>query len=156
MADLDEAQRLVDELRREARKRWGKVLKPRELDPLMAQLRRSMADLPTIGHYILNSHHDPIRVRPDEWAVWFETADRTVAKDVLPDGTEISTVFLGIDHNLWAPGPALLYETAVFKTDGDVEIIDRNATWEGAEALHARMVDRARKLLTARRLVDDA
>lgn len=32
-----------------------------------------------------------------EWANWFETADRRVAKDTIGD-VDISTVFLGVDH----------------------------------------------------------
>jgi len=33
-----------------------------------------------------------------EWATWFETGDRRVARKEIGD-IAISTVFLGIDHN---------------------------------------------------------
>lgn len=49
-----------------------------------------------------------------EWAKWFETAKRSIREDVLPDGTRISTVFLGIDHNFFPGGRPLLFETMIF------------------------------------------
>ena len=73
-----------------------------------------------------------------EWARWFETADRHVAKLQLPDGVEVSTVFLGLDHN-FAGGTPILFETMVFggTSNGYQE---RYATWEEAEIGHARIV----------------
>ena len=47
-----------------------------------------------------------------KWAEWLEKADRKVARNMLHNG-DISTVFLGLDHNL-GDGPPLLFETLVF------------------------------------------
>jgi len=46
------------------------------------------------------------------WAEWFETADRTIEKTILPSGS-VSTVFLALDH-CFNGGPPVLYETMIF------------------------------------------
>jgi hypothetical protein len=48
-----------------------------------------------------------------EWAKEFEK-NRSVLHDKSIWGDEISTVFLGLDHNLSLTGPPLVYETMVF------------------------------------------
>lgn len=55
---------------------------------------------------------------PLVWAQWFETADRVLARTVLPGGV-VSTVFLGLDHQ-WRDGPPVLWETLVFMNGGAV------------------------------------
>ena len=90
--------------------------------------------------YVLNEERAPVAAPVDEWARWFETEDRTVAKtgdgDIL-----ISTVFLGLDHNFGLIGAPVLFETLVFGGVLDGEM-DRYTTWEEAEAGHAHMVER--------------
>lgn len=97
------------------------------------------------GHWILDGH-DVVGVDLLTWAKWFETADRTVAKTTLPDGTLISTVFLGIDHSFGVGKVPIIFETMVFasgenRNDNDCE---RYATWEQAEAGHVVMVEKWR------------
>ena len=75
------------------------------------------------------------------WSSWFEKADGRVARDVIGD-VEVSTVFLGIDHS-WDDEGHLLFETMIFGGKYD-EDQDRCATWEEAEAMHARACDRVR------------
>lgn len=75
-----------------------------------------------------------------EWAAWFESADRTVQKTKIDD-VQISTVFLGIDHNFWGSGPPLLYETMVFGGALDQEQ-ERCPSHEEALRMHAAMVQR--------------
>ena len=71
------------------------------------------------------------------WGKYFQTADRKVAKDSIGD-VDISTVFLGLDHN-WGDGPPLLFETLVFggSMDGEME---RYPSWTDAVMGHKRMV----------------
>ena len=69
-----------------------------------------------------------------EWAEWFEGADRRIARSGDPEGTEVSTVFLGVDHQ-FGKGPPLLFETMTFGGPFDGEQ-DRSATWSAAEAAH--------------------
>jgi hypothetical protein len=90
--------------------------------------------------------HTPIH-EPDitKAAVWFgKTEERTVAKTALPGGLEVSTVFLGLDHNM-GDGPPQLFETMVF--DGDSRGVDtwRCSTWTEAEAMHAAAVKKWKK-----------
>jgi len=47
-----------------------------------------------------------------KWGAWFETGDRVVAKTSLGE-SDVSTVFLGLDHGL-DDGPPILFETLVF------------------------------------------
>lgn len=47
-----------------------------------------------------------------EWARWFETADRVIARDTVGP-LEISTVFLGINHS-FIGGVPVLWETMIF------------------------------------------
>lgn len=80
-----------------------------------------------------------------EWARWFENFDnRLVARWEL-GGVEVSTVFLGINHNLFGDGPPLVFETMTFDLDGRSEIIDRYSTWDEAEAGHMRACEEQRK-----------
>lgn len=48
-----------------------------------------------------------------KWAMWFETADRQIAFTLGAD-YQVSTVFLGVDHNFSNTGPPVLFETMVF------------------------------------------
>ena len=87
--------------------------------------------------------HEPVAVADGlEWAVFFETADRTVARDAVGP-VEVSTVFLGIDHR-WGEGLPLLFETMVFGGPLDGEQV-RSATWADAVAGHAQMLQRVKE-----------
>lgn len=74
------------------------------------------------------------------WAQWFETADRRVAVTQVGE-YEVSTVFLGIDHNFSGDGEPVLYETMVF-LDGHGTDSERYTTREEAIVGHNRMVKR--------------
>jgi hypothetical protein len=76
-------------------------------------------------HFILDSSGHPVP-EPDilRWGRWFESADRTVDRDVIPGdapgaGITISTVFLGIDHASGMGGGPVLYETMIFGGPND-------------------------------------
>lgn len=87
--------------------------------------------------------HEPVPVHSlREWARWFETADRNVMRTELIDGSVVSTVFLGIDHGWSSSGPPVLFETALFADDGDVNVCGRYCTWAEAEAGHREWLER--------------
>ena len=93
----------------------------------------------TLGKYILDAAGEPVRC--DDlftWAEWFETADRSVALDRVGE-VEVSTVFLGIDHNHGDRGPPILFETMIFGGDLDGRA-DRYATRSQAVAAHDQLV----------------
>jgi hypothetical protein len=96
-------------------------------------------------HYILH-HGEPV-AEPDlmRWARWFETHndERVVARDELPGGVTVSTVFLALDH-AFGYGQPVLYETMVFGGALDEEQ-DRYHTRDEAEAGHAAMCARVRE-----------
>ena len=85
--------------------------------------------------YILDGHRAVPEDDVIKWATWFKKGDRVVAKSRV-GGWEVSTVFLGLDHQ-FGHGPPLLFETMVFP---ECEICERTATWEAAEAMHAKIV----------------
>lgn len=68
-----------------------------------------------------------------EWAGFMDNKENSliVRKSFLGD-CEISTVFLGIDHN-WFGGEPHLFETMVFP---DCEIMERTRTYEEAVKKH--------------------
>jgi hypothetical protein len=93
--------------------------------------------------YVLNGRAAVPEPDTIKWAEWFETAERHVAKDVI-GGTEISTVFLGLDHSFNFTGPPVLFETLVIGGELDGEM-DRYTSWSEAEIGHRKMVLRVRK-----------
>ena len=96
-----------------------------------------------IDKYKLDGHKTVPCENLMEWAQWFETADRRVLKTILkgPDNIDIkvSTVFLGLNHNL-GEGEPILFETMVFGGAHDQEE-ERYSTWDEAEEGHKRWVD---------------
>ena len=81
-----------------------------------------------------------------DWARRFNNFDyKRVAKDILPNGTVISTVWLGMDHG-FGEGKPLIFETMVFLSEADYreEDIERYSTEEEAKTGHKRMVEKWR------------
>ena len=80
-----------------------------------------------------------------QWAQLFEdNAYRHIAETTLPDGTWVSTVWLGLDHN-FGRGVPVIFETMVFphKDDNSNEQEqERYSTLEEALNGHTRMVQK--------------
>lgn len=97
--------------------------------------------------YILQGHTPVPEPDVQQWAVWYETADRTVAKTQVEE-FQVSTVFLTIDHNWMGGSPPLLFETMVFGPDSTTDLdMERYSTWEEAAAGHSDMVVRVQRNL---------
>ena len=90
-----------------------------------------------MSHYILEGK-TPIIASVHQWAIWFEIADRTVKKTTISGDIEVSTVFLGLDHQ-FGDGPPLLFETMIFGGERNQEQW-RYTTWDEAEAGHDMVV----------------
>lgn len=86
----------------------------------------------------------PIAVDRDMWAQNFENVEKRVVALTTIGKVQVSTVFLGMDHNYFAKGPAILFETMVFGGPLDSEM-QRYATYAQAEAGHAEFVKRTRE-----------
>lgn len=82
-----------------------------------------------------------------EWGRLFDETPggRAVGKDNVGD-VFISTVFIGMDMG-YGEGPPILFETMVFRGEFDSDQW-RYATWDEAEAGHARVVEMVRQSVT--------
>jgi hypothetical protein len=93
-------------------------------------------------YYTLDEAHQAHPCDMQRWIYWFEVNQggplhmlfKTQSGDV-----EVSTVFLGIDHNFSSEGPPLLFETMVFR-NGDGDEMMRASTYELAQEQHREMV----------------
>lgn len=68
-------------------------------------------------YYILENDK-PKKVEMMECAKWIEVQENTIIKKTKVGKAEVSTVFLGLDHNLSGRGDPLLFETMIFNHDG--------------------------------------
>lgn len=99
--------------------------------------------------YILDARGKPVP-EPDlfKWGAWFQenTAARIVARTKV-GASEVSTVFLGLDHSFrWGLKPVVpvLWETMVFGGPMDQEMDRCAGNREQAEAMHEQMVERVK------------
>lgn len=96
-------------------------------------------------YWILRGH-TPVPARDVlEWGFFFERIEnRRVAHDVIQqpesDPVQVSTVFMGLDHNWSNSGPPILFEPRVFGGPLDGEMY-RYPTWDAAAAGHKLLVD---------------
>ena len=103
----------------------------------------------TSGKYILDEAGEPV-AEADllTWSRWFEDGQKKGTRIVLREkigDSEVSTVFLGMEHNFGAPGPPVLWETMVFGGALDEEQDRCSGAREQALAMHARMVQRVKE-----------
>jgi hypothetical protein len=85
--------------------------------------------------YTLDDKKNPVACTLETWGTMYENPEfKRVAFDEV-DGLDISTVFLGIDHNHFG-GLPILFETMVFDKQGDTLFQDRYHTWDEAVKGH--------------------
>ena len=93
--------------------------------------------------YLLDQDGNPYPV--DDLDAWAENWDRQRAATRLldlvdlPEGGTVSTIFMGIDHNLLGKGPPVLWETMVFEGAFD-GMCKRWHTQQEAREGHAWMI----------------
>lgn len=77
------------------------------------------------------------------WGKWMATNNRSVALTEY-DKVVVSTVFLGLDHNMMGRGPPLIFETMVFLNNSysDPPHMERTPDFNAALEAHQRAVDR--------------
>jgi hypothetical protein len=96
-------------------------------------------------HYILEGE-EVVNVDAARWSAWmeFHFDERIMARTVVREGIEVSTVFLGLDYRFGDSGPPILFETMVFGglCDGDMT---RYATMEESRQGHWAMVNRVQR-----------
>ena len=96
-------------------------------------------------YYILDGEQ-VVSVDAARWSAWYEFHyhERIIARTVVHEGIEVSTVFLGLDHRFGESGPPILFETMVFGglCDGDIQ---RYPTMEESRRGHWAMVNRVQR-----------
>jgi len=100
----------------------------------------------TPKHYILDENNNPVVEEDFEtWAKWNFGSGAAVRVDYTEINSEVfvSTVFLGLDHNLRGEGPPILFETMVF--GGECKLQLRYTTWEEAQEGHKEIVANLRE-----------
>ncbi len=103
-----------------------------------------------IVYYSLDENGVPVpETDVVSWGRKFEGSHRyrVVARTTVTEGVDVSTVFLGIDHN-WGDGPPLLWETLVFGGDLDGEM-QRTSTRHEAIDAHWAIIGRVKATLPA-------
>lgn len=92
------------------------------------------------GRYILSESGNPIP-EPDllKWADWFGKFENRRLCLTKRGKVEVSTIFLGLDHDFSFQGPPVLWETMVFGGEHDGEM-NRYCTREEALKGHENMV----------------
>lgn len=95
-----------------------------------------------MSNYLPDNYYDRQGRRVLTWEQ-LKTIERRVARDVLPTGHVVSTVWLGLDHS-FRGGPPLIFETMVFADEDSFMDLESDRYSTEAEALegHARMVAR--------------
>lgn len=91
--------------------------------------------------YILKGKTPVVCCDTMQLAKMFSNGNRFVKHDVI-NGSSISTIFLGLDHQN-GNGPPLLFETMIFEGPFDGDCF-RWSTWEEAEAGHELAVKKVR------------
>lgn len=96
------------------------------------------------GRYVLKDHTPVKEPSLYKWGRWFEGHNRRVERTMI-EGTRVSTVFLGLDHNFGSEGSPLLFETMVFGEDKPFDQeMTRCSTWDEAVLMHHAMCERVR------------
>jgi len=103
--------------------------------------------------YILENEKPVIEPYLHKWAEWFETTDRVVEKTMVGDW-EVSTVFLGLDHNFGSGGKPVLWETMVYGGPMD-DYQERYSSLAKARSGHNKVVEKLRKLEPAPPILPD-
>lgn len=95
------------------------------------------------GRYILDYAGNPVECHDlMEWAHWFETANRQLARTIIRNEIKVSTIFLGLDQSSFrmSPHQPILWETWVNSSNFDWN--ERYAFRQQALEGHYAIVDR--------------
>jgi len=133
---------------------------PPEMKEKLEKLRRNYIRKPDgKGGYVIEEAELLV------WAEWFEDSfeDRLIKRTDFPDGSHLSTIFLGIDHNWGFDDPRpILWETMFFKKLDEPKMLDffgskREMTHDGIYEWRWHSEEDAAKAhaFISSRLVDD-
>jgi len=112
------------------------------------------------GCYILVGQTPVPEPDPLAWAEWFEQIEHRRVRLTRVGPFEVSTIFLGFDHNSWGNGHPILFETMASMPEmlhpvrlgrrarlmrEWTDVQERCSTWTQAEAQHDRVVEELRE-----------
>jgi hypothetical protein len=91
-------------------------------------------------HFVLDDDNNVVKTGAySEYILWWMDNEhrRVVRQEDIGEGRFLSTVFLGVNlvSYLRSTTP-LVFETALLREDGPIDILDRYATYDGAVAGH--------------------
>lgn len=125
--------------------------------------RNHQLNRPVLYMLLPDNTTTPLDERVHDPAEWEEIlmGDRKFVNRTTIECVDISTVFLGIDHQWMPEQPPLLFETRIFGLDCAEGYTRRCSTWDEAEQQHNDAValvqqelERYRMLRTAQRVLD--
>lgn len=98
--------------------------------------------------YVLDADNHVVEA---DLMTWGECMDgnRHVAWTQITSETQVSTVFIGVDHRHWGKGPPLLFETMIFGGPLD-EYQRRYTSYDDAQTGHKAAVRKAREAIGQR------
>jgi hypothetical protein len=109
----------------------------------------------TTGLYTLDDAGNPVATHDVlEWGRWYEKKPNRIIASTEIDGLRVSTVFLGIDHNLFDGGPPLLFETMIFGAPVETTLLGRTRTMSPALDYQERYSTRDQAIAGHTRAVD--
>lgn len=95
--------------------------------------------------WVLDEDNKPVKARSIvEWGEFMQGDMRVVARQTVRPGVNVSTVFLGINHQWQRGHPPVLFETMVFRSDGTCRVAGRYETWAKAVIGHVDVVQEER------------
>lgn len=106
---------------------------------------------PEIGMYILRNKIAIPESDPKKWSEWLGNAYRSGERQVGASLYQchgrrifVSTIFLGVDYNLFGDRPILFESMAFLSRSRGEELCDRYSTWAEAEEGHYAMLRQAK------------
>jgi hypothetical protein len=97
-------------------------------------------------HYILKAR-EVVEIDMIQWAKWFKQAGRIVARTKINKKVEVSTVFLGIDHQLFETLPFRIISQS--SREGLEHFMRRYSTWSQALQGHNEVCEEVRLWLSS-------
>jgi len=89
--------------------------------------------------YKLDENKNAIPCGVEEWCKIFDDKESRRVAYTQIDGYEVSTVFLGVDHNHFG-GTPILFETMIFGPGDAEEYQTRCSTWQEAVDMHSKAI----------------
>jgi len=103
--------------------------------------------IPGAKFYVLDDDHHVVECDVITWGIFFDRIEnRLVAYTEITSETQVSTIFLGVNHRLYGKGPPILFETMIFGGPLN-EHQWRYSSWDDAQEGHKAAVRKAREAI---------